>query len=116
MYWVLAVLGLVVGFMNIAGNEAKTFLLAAIGLMLLSTSVMAIPVVGLAVTAVVSNVVAFIAAAVLSGFAQVAVRGCRVLRLFRRNEQRTPGHRAPGFYFEPEEKVRTCRKLRPYTN
>ena len=34
MYWVLAVLGLIVGFMNITGEETKTFLLAAIGLML----------------------------------------------------------------------------------
>jgi ATP synthase protein I len=65
MYWVLAVLGLIVGFMNITGEETKTFLLAAIGLMLSATSVMAIPVVGVAVTAIVSNIVAFIAAAVL---------------------------------------------------
>lgn len=65
MYWVLAVLGLVVGFMNITGEETKTFLLAAIGLMLSASSVMAIPLIGMAVTAVLSNVVAFIAAAVL---------------------------------------------------
>ena len=65
MYWVLAVLGLIVGFMNITGEETKTFLLAAIGLMLSASSVMAIPLIGTAVTAVVANVVAFIAAAVL---------------------------------------------------
>ena len=41
MYWVLAVLGLIVGFMNITGEETKTFLLAAIGLMLSASSVMA---------------------------------------------------------------------------
>jgi len=64
MYWVLAVLGLI-GFMNITGEETKTFLLAAIGLMLSASSVMAIPLIGTAVTAVVANVVAFVAAAVL---------------------------------------------------
>jgi hypothetical protein len=65
MFWVLAVLGLVVGFMNITGEETKTFLLAAIGLMLSASSIMGIPLIGVAVTAVLANVVAFMAAAVL---------------------------------------------------
>ena len=65
MFWVLAVLGLIVGFMNITGEETKTFLLAAIGLMLSASSVMSIPVIGPAVTDVVANIVAFISAAVL---------------------------------------------------
>lgn len=65
MYWVLAVLGLIVGFLNITGLETKTFLLAAIGLMLSATSVIAIPLIGVAVTAVMANVVVFISAAVL---------------------------------------------------
>jgi hypothetical protein len=65
MYWVLAVLGLIVGFMNVTGAETKTFLLAAIGLMLSATSVMSIPFVGGAVTAVMAHLVAFISAAVL---------------------------------------------------
>lgn len=65
MYWVLAILGLVVGFMNVSGAETKTFLLAAIGLMLSATSVMSIPFVGGAVTAVMAHLVAFISAAVL---------------------------------------------------
>ncbi len=65
MYWVLAVLGLIVGFMNITGEETKTFLLAAIGLMLSATSLIAVPKIGVAVTEIVANVVAFIAAAVL---------------------------------------------------
>jgi hypothetical protein len=59
------VLGLVVGFMNITGEETKTFLLAAIGLMLSASSIMGIPLIGVAVTAVLANVVAFMAAAVL---------------------------------------------------
>ena len=65
MYWVLAVLGVVVGFMNITGEETKTFLLAAIALVLSASSVMAIPVIGMAVTSILANVVAFISAAVL---------------------------------------------------
>ncbi len=65
MFWLLAILGLIVGFMNVTGEETKTFLLAAIGLMLSATAVMNVPLVGVAVTAVLANVVAFIAAAVL---------------------------------------------------
>lgn len=65
MYWVLAVLGLIVGFMNITAAETQGFLLAAIGLMLSATSVIAIPYIGVAVTAILANVVVFIAAAVL---------------------------------------------------
>jgi len=65
MFWVLAVLGLVVGFMNVTASETKGFLLAAIGLMLSATSVVAIPMIGEAVTAVLYNIVTFISAAVL---------------------------------------------------
>jgi hypothetical protein len=65
MYWVLAVLGLIVGFMNITAAETQGFLLASIALMLSATSIIAIPFIGLAVTAVLANVVVFISAAVL---------------------------------------------------
>lgn len=65
MFWVLAVLGIVVGFMNVTSAETKGFLIAAIGLMLSATSVVNIPMIGEAVTAVLHNVVAFISAAVL---------------------------------------------------
>ncbi|MCG6948433.1 MAG: hypothetical protein LJE93_05910 [Acidobacteria bacterium] len=65
MYWVLAVLGIVVGFMNITAVETRTFLLAAIGLMLSASSVLTLPLIGVAVTKVVANLVVFIAAAVL---------------------------------------------------
>jgi ATP synthase protein I len=65
MYWVLAILGLIVGFMNVTASETKGFLLAAIGLMLSATSVVAIPMIGVAVTAVLYNIVTFISAAVL---------------------------------------------------
>jgi len=65
MYWVMLVLGLVVGFLNVTAEESQGFLLAAIGLMLSATSVLAIPYIGAGVTAVVANLVAFIAPAVL---------------------------------------------------
>jgi hypothetical protein len=65
MYWVLAVLGLIVGFMNITAAETQGFLLASIALMLSATSIIAIPFIGLAVTAILANVVVFISAAVL---------------------------------------------------
>lgn len=63
--WVLALLGLVVGFLNVTGAESRGFLIAAIGLMLSATAVQSIPYVGDLVTRVLSNVIAFIAAAVL---------------------------------------------------
>jgi hypothetical protein len=65
IYWVLAVLGLVVGFLNITAEETRGFLLAAIGLVLSATAVQAIPLIGDLVTRIMANVVAFIAAAVL---------------------------------------------------
>lgn len=65
IYWVLAILGLVVGFLNITAEETRGFLLAAIGLVLSATAVQAIPLIGVLVTRIMANVVAFIAAAVL---------------------------------------------------
>ena len=63
--WVLAVLGLVVGILNVTGEESRGFLIAAIGLMLSATAVQSIPYAGELVTRVLSNVIAFIAAAAL---------------------------------------------------
>ena len=63
--WVLVVLGLVVGFLNVTAQESRGFLLAAIGLMLSATAVQSIPFVGEMVTRIVSNIIVFIAPAVL---------------------------------------------------
>ena len=63
--WVLVVLGLVVGFLNVTAAESRGFLLAAIGLMLSATAVQSIPFVGELVTRIVSNIIVFIAPAVL---------------------------------------------------
>ncbi len=65
IYWILAVLGLIVGFLNITAEESRGFLLAAIGLILSATAVQGIPLIGEVVTRVMANIVAFIAAAVL---------------------------------------------------
>jgi ATP synthase protein I len=63
--WVLAVLGLVVGFLNVSKEETRSFLLAAIGLILAATSVQVLPLVGDLLTRIMSNLVVFIAPAVL---------------------------------------------------
>ncbi len=63
--WVLALLGLVVGFLNVTSEETQGFLLAAIGLLLSATAVQSIPYIGEQATNILANVVAFIAAAVL---------------------------------------------------
>jgi len=66
MFLALAVLGLVVGILNITGEETKTFLLAAIGLILSASSLMIIPQgIGEAVTGIATNFAVFISPAVL---------------------------------------------------
>ncbi len=63
--WVLAVVGVVVGFLNVSWGEAKTFLLAAIGLSLSARALETLPYVGEAATSIIANAVAFVAAAML---------------------------------------------------
>ena len=63
--WVVAVLGLIIGLLNISGAESQRFLLAAIGLMLTATAVIELPYVGDIVTAIVTNIVVLLAPAVL---------------------------------------------------
>jgi len=63
--WILALLGLVVGFLNVTTGETQGFLLASIALMLSANSVQEIPYVGAQLTQILANVVAFLAAAVL---------------------------------------------------
>ncbi len=62
---VLAVIGLVVGFLNVSGAETRTFLIAAIALVISATSVDQLPEVGGYITAIMDNIVVFIAPAVL---------------------------------------------------
>ena len=65
IWWVLAVLGLIVGILNVTAAESRTFLLAAIGLILSASSVQQLPFVGEQVTTICGNLVVFIGPAVL---------------------------------------------------
>ena len=63
--WVLAILGIVVGFMNVSGSETQGFLLAAVALMLSVSAVQNVPFVGGVVTTILGYVVTFVAGAML---------------------------------------------------
>ena len=59
--WVLAFLGVLVGFLNVAAEETRGFLLASIALTLSATALNTLPVVGTALSLVLPFVVAFVA-------------------------------------------------------
>jgi hypothetical protein len=63
--WVLAVLGVIVGFLNVTGEDTRSFLLAAIALTLSATALNTIPFLGTSITVLMSFVVAFVAGATL---------------------------------------------------
>jgi hypothetical protein len=62
---ILAVLGLIVGFMNVTDDESQGFLLAAIALMLTATSIGALPEVGGVLSGIASRLAAFVGPAAL---------------------------------------------------
>jgi len=64
MIWTLAVLGLIVGVLNITARETTEFLIATVTLLVVG-SVGALPALGLMVTSVLANIVAFVAPAAL---------------------------------------------------
>ena len=57
--WVLALLGLVVGLLNITAKETSTFLLAAIALTLVGTAGQ-LPALGAVIGQILSNILAFV--------------------------------------------------------
>ncbi len=63
--WLLALLGIVVGFLNVTDKECTKFLLAAIGLIVAAGAWSSLPYVGGYLSAILNNIVAFIGAAVL---------------------------------------------------
>ncbi len=63
--WVLAVLGLIVGLLNISDDESQTFLIAAIALIAAANALGAIPVIGGMATDIVTNLVVLLGGAVL---------------------------------------------------
>ncbi|MGD2154184.1 MAG: hypothetical protein PVG79_13010 [Gemmatimonadales bacterium] len=63
--WVLAVLGLIVGFLNIAEKEVSAFLLAAIALIMSAGAMVNLPFVGGVLDTILAYLIVFIAPAVL---------------------------------------------------
>jgi hypothetical protein len=63
--WVLAVLGLVVGVLNVGDKEVQPFLIAAIALIMSASAIALLPFVGGTLTTILAYVTVFIAPAVL---------------------------------------------------
>ena len=63
--WLLALLGIVVGFLNVTDRESSKFLLAAVGLIVAAAAWSSLPYVGGYFSAILNNIVAFIGAALL---------------------------------------------------
>jgi hypothetical protein len=63
--WVLAILGVIVGLLNVTAEDTRGFLLAAIALTLSATALNTIPIVGTAFSYVLPFVVAFVAGATI---------------------------------------------------
>ena len=63
--WVLAILGVIVGLLNVTAEETQSFLLAAIALALSATALNTVPVIGTALSYVLPFVVAFVAGAMI---------------------------------------------------
>jgi hypothetical protein len=63
--WVLAILGVIVGLLNVTVEDTRAFLLAAIALTFSATALNTIPFGGMGFTVLMSFVVAFVAGAPL---------------------------------------------------
>jgi hypothetical protein len=63
--WVLAILGVIVGLLNVTAEDTRGFLLASIALTLSATALNTIPVVGTAFELILPFVVAFVAGATI---------------------------------------------------
>jgi zinc transporter ZupT len=63
--WVLAILGVIVGLVNITAEETRGFLLASIALTLSATALNTLPILGTALSLVLPFVVAFVAGAMI---------------------------------------------------
>ena len=63
--WILAVLGVIVGLLNITAEETRGFLLASIALTLSATALNTVPIIGTALSYVLPFVVAFVAGATI---------------------------------------------------
>jgi hypothetical protein len=68
--WVLALLGVIVGLLNITTEETQSFLLAAIAFALSATALNTIPLIG----GVISNILGYVAAFVAGAMIVVALK------------------------------------------
>ena len=68
--WVLAILGVIVGLLNITSEDTQSFLLAAIAFALSATALNTIPVVG----GIVGNTLGYVAAFVAGAMIVVALK------------------------------------------
>ncbi|HEY5668887.1 MAG TPA: hypothetical protein VIS10_02740 [Anaerolineales bacterium] len=59
--WVLAVLGVIVGLLNVTAEETRGFLLASIALTISATALNSLPIIGTAFSYVLPFIVAFVA-------------------------------------------------------
>jgi hypothetical protein len=65
MIWVLFILGLIVGFLNITSKETAEFLLAAVALLICADAARGILAMGPLIFAILSNIIAFVFPAAL---------------------------------------------------
>ena len=65
VFWVLAILGVIVGLLNITREDTQGFLLAAIGFLLSATALNLIPIVGEPLSQILEYVAAFVAGAMI---------------------------------------------------
>jgi zinc transporter ZupT len=63
--WVLAILGLIVGLLNVTAEETQSFLLAAVALALSATALNTIPLIGEFFKNILGYVAAFVAGAMI---------------------------------------------------
>lgn len=63
--WVLAALGLIVGFLNISSGETRRFLIAAIAFMMSAAALDSLPMVGQTIDDIMQNIGYFVGAAAL---------------------------------------------------
>ena len=63
--WVLAILGVIVGLLNVTAEDTQSFLLASIALTLSATALNTVPIVGTALSYVLPFVVTFVAGATI---------------------------------------------------
>jgi hypothetical protein len=75
--WVLAVLGVIVGLLNVSREDTQSFLLAAIAFGLSATALSTVPLLGTAITNILGFVAAFVAGAMIVVALKVLFRTAR---------------------------------------